>query len=157
MGLKNILMIFIGLIFILGCQKETQITKQSREVQDTTAVVEQARPEETPQKVLASLTYSQRKGKLLYEHYCAVCHGETGKGDGFNSYNLNPRPRDLTEPGYLDSITDDWLMEIISQGGRGVKRSVLMPSYENTLTKKQIRDIIDYLRYLARSQKSSLN
>ncbi|MCH8028240.1 MAG: hypothetical protein IID63_08985, partial [candidate division Zixibacteria bacterium] len=26
--------------------------------------------------------------KRLYLHYCSVCHGAEGKGDGFNAYNL---------------------------------------------------------------------
>jgi len=33
------------------------------------------------------LTYEQQQGKILYTKYCSVCHGEQGKGDGFNAYN----------------------------------------------------------------------
>ena len=97
------------------------------------------------------LTYVQQKGKRLYDHYCAVCHGTEGKGDGFNAYNLNPRPQDMTKREYLEVVTDDYLVEAIDQGGRGVKRSVLMPSYERTLSKVQIEAIVAYLRVLGDS------
>ena len=40
-------------------------------------------------------TYSERQGKLLFEQYCIVCHGQSGEGDGLNAYNLNPKPHSL--------------------------------------------------------------
>jgi len=95
------------------------------------------------------LTYIQQKGQRLYDHYCAVCHGAEGAGDGFNAYNLNPKPKDMTRTGYLAAVTNDYLIEAIMQGGRGVKRSVLMPSYEKTLSKAQIEAIVAYLRLIA--------
>ncbi|MFQ5864054.1 MAG: hypothetical protein ACE5IW_02380 [bacterium] len=45
-------------------------------------------------------------------------------------------------------MNDAWLVEAISQVARGVKRSVLMLSYENTPSKTQIKDIAAYLRFL---------
>ena len=42
-------------------------------------------------------TYAERKGKQLYDHYCAVCHGSSGEGDGFNAFNLDPRLRNLAD------------------------------------------------------------
>jgi mono/diheme cytochrome c family protein len=36
-------------------------------------------------------------GKALYLRYCGACHGETGKGDGFVSNMMEPRPVDLTQ------------------------------------------------------------
>ena len=34
-------------------------------------------------------------GQEIYRHDCQTCHGEGGAGDGFNAFNLDPRPRDL--------------------------------------------------------------
>lgn len=94
------------------------------------------------------LTYLERKGKRLFLHYCAVCHGETGAGDGFNAYNLDPRPRNLTDPQFLSAVSDAWLAEIIAQGGRGVNKSPLMPTWEKTLDKKQIETLVAFIRTL---------
>ena len=52
------------------------------------------------------LTYEQQQGKVLYTKYCAICHGDAGKGDGFNAYNLDPKPRDFTDPRAMAGIDD---------------------------------------------------
>ena len=36
------------------------------------------------------------RGKLEYQGYCAVCHGENGKGDGIMARYLLIKPADLT-------------------------------------------------------------
>jgi mono/diheme cytochrome c family protein len=36
------------------------------------------------------------EGQALYREYCAVCHGESGKGDGPMSHALKAQPADLT-------------------------------------------------------------
>jgi mono/diheme cytochrome c family protein len=36
-------------------------------------------------------------GKILYQEYCAGCHGIDGKGNGDYSYLLYPKPRDFTD------------------------------------------------------------
>jgi mono/diheme cytochrome c family protein len=35
-------------------------------------------------------------GKVLFERFCASCHGTSGKGDGPVAGSLQPRPSDLT-------------------------------------------------------------
>ncbi len=37
------------------------------------------------------------RGKLEYQGYCEVCHGENGKGDGVMSRYLLIKPADLTQ------------------------------------------------------------
>jgi mono/diheme cytochrome c family protein len=37
------------------------------------------------------------RGRLEYQGYCAVCHGENGKGDGIVSRFLLIKPADLTQ------------------------------------------------------------
>ncbi|MFQ5639487.1 MAG: c-type cytochrome [bacterium] len=133
------------LFFALSCEQRNEATEEAIALADTSAAEEEEFHGAETESSLIDFTYSQRKGKRLFDHYCAVCHGAQGQGDGFNAYNLDPRPKDMTEKSYLDVVTDDWLSEAISQGGRGVKRSILMPSYENTLSKEQIADIVAYL------------
>jgi mono/diheme cytochrome c family protein len=43
-------------------------------------------------KLIASID-----GPTLYKTYCAVCHGNTGKGDGVMSLSLKVAPGDLTQ------------------------------------------------------------
>ena len=87
-------------------------------------------------------TYTERQGKQLFEQYCVVCHGQSGEGDGFNAYNLNPRPHSLSDSTYMKALSSETLTETISFGGKGVNKSVLMPAYQNTLSKTQISNVV---------------
>jgi cytochrome c553 len=90
-------------------------------------------------------TYTERQGKQLFEQYCVVCHGQSGEGDGFNAYNLNPKPHSLSDSTYMKALSIETLTETISFGGKGVNKSVLMPAYQNTLSKTQISNVVVYI------------
>lgn len=145
------------LMVCVQCQKRSHTGAAARA--DTTFTAEPASVEEPARAfepaegtidLYARLTYGQRKGKLVFEKYCAVCHGSEGKGDGFNAYNLDPRPRDLTDSTYMAALADARLAETIREGGRRFNKSILMPAWGNTLTADQIDDIIAYVRSLAK-------
>lgn len=92
------------------------------------------------------LTYEERQGKQLYTKYCAVCHGQEGKGDGFNAFNLDTKPRDFTDSIYMNALSDERLIETINEGGRGVNRSSLMPSWNGSLKSVEIDYVVSYIR-----------
>jgi mono/diheme cytochrome c family protein len=98
-------------------------------------------------------SYELRLGKDVYQHYCQTCHGETGAGDGFNAFNLDPRPRDLSAP-IFQGKSDAELVDAIRRGGAGVGLSPLMPPWGRTLTARQIEDVILFLRTLRRPEAS---
>lgn len=105
----------------------------------------------TPDVTLA-LTYAERRGRRFFLHYCAVCHGEVGAGDGFNAYNLTSKPRDFTDPGFMKAVSDGQLTEVITQGGRGVNKSPAMPAWEYTLSSDEIRDVVAFIRTLIQAR-----
>ncbi|MCZ6649464.1 MAG: c-type cytochrome, partial [Acidobacteria bacterium] len=39
-------------------------------------------------------------GRVLYDKYCAQCHGDAGDGEGIAADRVNPRPRDFTSGKY---------------------------------------------------------
>jgi mono/diheme cytochrome c family protein len=96
----------------------------------------------------APLTYEQSNGKKVFEHYCAVCHGAAGEGDGFNAFNLNPKPRNLADREAMRRFSDQQLYDAISQGGAERGKSNLMPPWGHTLNERQIRYLVAYLRTL---------
>ena len=71
-----------------------------------------------------------------------LCHGASGKGDGPGGAALNPKPRDWTEHGYMETRTDDQLYDVIYNG----KGS--MPAWGKTgiLTESEIRSAIMKVR-----------
>jgi mono/diheme cytochrome c family protein len=96
-------------------------------------------------------SYELRLGKRAFQHYCQSCHGETGAGDGFNAFNLDPRPRDLSDPAFQRKKTDAELADAIQRGGAGVGLSALMPPWGRTLSRAEIEQVVLYLRTLKKS------
>jgi cytochrome c oxidase cbb3-type subunit 3 len=87
-------------------------------------------------------------GKDLYEIYCTQCHGVQGNGLGINATSLTVQPRDHTDVGEMSARTDEDLFKAISQGGKAVNKSVLMPAWGRNLSEAEIRDLIAHLRDL---------
>ncbi|MBI5711359.1 MAG: cytochrome c [Candidatus Eisenbacteria bacterium] len=93
--------------------------------------------------------YSAREGRALYRHYCLNCHGDEGEGDGFNAYNLDPRPRSLADSAFQARHSDADLLAAIRSGGGAVGLSTGMPPWGRTLSERQMQDVVEYLRTLA--------
>ncbi len=93
-------------------------------------------------------SYELRLGRATFQHYCQTCHGETGAGDGFNAFNLDPHPRDLSDPAFQKKKTDAELADVVERGGAGVGLSSLMPPWGRTLSREQIDQTILYVRSL---------
>lgn len=90
--------------------------------------------------------YELRMGREVWVHYCQTCHGESGAGDGFNSFNLDPKPRDLSDPAFQKKKSDADLADAIRRGGAGVGLSPLMPPWGKTLSPREVDEVIAYVR-----------
>jgi mono/diheme cytochrome c family protein len=99
------------------------------------------------------LADARARGAKVYRHYCRICHGEGGKGDGFNSSRLEPRPRDFTDATFWEKTRDDRVYDAVAQGGTANGKSVLMPAWGHTLTERQLRDVIVFIRAFAAAKK----
>ena len=94
--------------------------------------------------------YELEIGKEVYQTHCAACHGDTGAGDGFNSFNLDPHPRDLTDPAFQKSKSNAELTDGIRRGGAGVGLTSLMPPWGHTLDGRHIDAVVLYIRSMKR-------
>jgi mono/diheme cytochrome c family protein len=102
------------------------------------------------------LLESQSRGREVFSHYCAICHGIDGKGDGFNSTNLDASPRDFSSEDFWRQAQPQRLLLAFSKGGEALGKSVLMPSWERTLNDLQKHDVIAFLSTLAAPETSPL-
>ena len=93
-------------------------------------------------------SYELRLGKETFRLYCQTCHGETGAGDGFNAFNLDPHPRDISDPAFQKKRTAAELADVIRRGGSGAGLSSLMPPWGKTLSEAQIHEVILHIRTL---------
>jgi len=87
---------------------------------------------------------SIRKGKSLFAEYCAMCHGDRGKGDGPMAEALETKPGDLTDRARMSAQSDGELFWKIAKGNPP------MPDFEKTLSREEIWHLVNYIRTLAR-------
>ncbi len=90
------------------------------------------------------------QGKAAFEQYCVACHGSGGHGDGPMAASLNPKPKDFAEKAYNRSLKDDHLVKTITEGGQSVGKSPAMPKFGGILKPDQVKDVIAFLRSLAK-------
>lgn len=78
-------------------------------------------------------------GKVLYNSYCALCHGETGHGDGKVGEKYVP-PTDLTDE-YVQNKPDGDIFYTITYGGL-----VVMPLFGDAISPDDRWYIINYIK-----------
>jgi mono/diheme cytochrome c family protein len=101
--------------------------------------------------VLAAGSGGGRRGTAQsnYRSECATCHGATGKGDGWTAWLFRLRMQDMTDPAQMRTLTDDYIFQIIKQGGASLGKPG-MPSWGQEFTDQEIRDLVVYIRSVAR-------
>ncbi len=119
----------------------SMLIKQMREQKGTAQLITTAavaQNDEVPPSML-------EKGRRVYKSRCVLCHGEWGKGDGKMSKIIkDPPPFNLT----LSGLPDEFLKQIIMQGGKAVGRSYQMPPWKDELSEEEIDSTIYYIKTL---------
>ena len=84
-------------------------------------------------------------GKVAFETFCQMCHGEGGAGDGamLDMLRIESMP-DFTDAGTLGEQSDGTLFFKI--GNKGENK---MPAFAARVTEEQRWDIVNFLRTLS--------
>jgi cytochrome c oxidase cbb3-type subunit 3 len=85
-----------------------------------------------------------------YKAYCVQCHGMAGNGKGVNIRDMSVQPRDHTDAKAMSTRSDESLYKVIKEGGTSISKSILMPSWEGTLSDEEIKDMVQHLRTLCK-------
>jgi mono/diheme cytochrome c family protein len=88
-------------------------------------------------------------GRRVYVQQCAVCHGESGRGDGPSAGGLATKPADLTDGRIMNPLPHEFLVNVIRQGGAAEGLAPTMPGFAGFQTEEQTAQVIAYLRSLA--------
>ena len=96
-----------------------------------------AQPESAPKKKNAA-----DQAHAMFDTICATCHGADGTGNGPAAANLNPKPRNYTDPAWQASVTDEDIRKTILLGGQGVGKSPMMPGQPQL---KETPEVLDEL------------
>jgi mono/diheme cytochrome c family protein len=81
-------------------------------------------------------------GKVVFTAQCLSCHGPAGHGDGPAAKDLNPKPRNLSDPA-IQSQTDGSMFWKITEGRKP------MPTFGTLISEDDRWNVINYVRTLA--------
>ena len=82
---------------------------------------------------------SIERGRMLFMNNCAVCHGETGRGDGPQAAALSIPPANLYD--HIPFHPDQFFFGVIAKGLSGV-----MPAFEGAISEEDRWNILNFLR-----------
>lgn len=102
-------------------------------------------------KSMKSRQAIQESPQHLYQHYCSVCHGNSGEADGFNTFNLDPKPLSFLDTLFIEKNDSLSILKAISEGGNGKELSKMMPPYKHTLSKTERERLTSFILSLNRT------
>ena len=88
-------------------------------------------------------------GKVKYVQFCSSCHGMAGAGDGPASAGLNPKPAHHNDGAYMNALSNEHLVKVITEGGPAVGKSIGMAPWGPVLGKQGVLDVAAFVRTLA--------
>lgn len=90
---------------------------------------------------VAATDASVAAGATIYAKNCAVCHGETGEGDGPGGVGLAVTPANL-HADHVQVLTDGGLFYIVTHG----RTETAMPAWEHVLSEEQRWQVVNFIR-----------
>jgi cytochrome c oxidase cbb3-type subunit 3 len=90
---------------------------------------------------LARLTPVERRGERLFQQNCAFCHGADGTGMNWIGRFMEPHPRNLQDPAFMNNSSRQTIAHAIREG----LPNTSMPAWKSVLTDKDIKAIVAYI------------
>jgi len=97
-------------------------------------------PERNPVTMSAE---SVARGDQTFLLRCAGCHGRKADGKGPNSLDISPRPRNLRNSAFVNSVDDHRLFDSILYGVQG---TAMPPWIDYGLSQNDTGDLINFIR-----------
>lgn len=91
---------------------------------------------------------AKKEAQKVFTEICVSCHGNTGNGDGPGSTTLSPKPRAFKDPKWQDSVDDERIKKVVTNGSGSVGLSPQMPAQPQLKGKD---DVLDGLVSIVRS------
>ena len=137
---KFALLAVIPALMLAGCGKQPAKGKANANSAgaDSSAAVVEAN---------ANLPFDIKEGKRLFNHYCSVCHGESGDGTGqYYGSSLQPSPANFTDKAFMKTMTTEALTRSITGGSASVGKSNMCPPWGKTFESDEIECLVAYIK-----------
>ena len=122
----------------------TPVAAQEKRI-DMAAAAKVCNPEVSDECIVRNfkdtLEASVIRGRIVFQHYCVLCHGKEAKGDGRAARLHTPPPFNLTK----SVAPRDYISQVIRKGGEAMNRGKGMPPWSEQLTDEQINDTLNFL------------
>jgi sulfur oxidation c-type cytochrome SoxX len=86
---------------------------------------------------------SMARGEAIFVQRCGGCHGKKGDGKGPNSLDIVPRPRNLRNAHFVESVSDKRMFESILYGVQG---TAMPPWIDYGMSQKDVGDLVNFIR-----------
>jgi mono/diheme cytochrome c family protein len=97
-----------------------------------------------------ALGFEENKGRQLSDVYCVRCHDPESSAERVSNHdNLVAKPHSFDDGAFLNKLSDQDLLAMISHGGPALGKSAEMPPYEHTLNKSDIAALVAFIRAVA--------
>ncbi len=101
-----------------------------------------------PQKIIP-LNYQQAQGKRIFYNNCVWCHADATPAGPSNRSNVTPTPPLANDGATFNSLSDEFMQNIITLGGSAMGKSAMMPPWGHTLSQEDIQAVIAFYRAIA--------
>ena len=92
-----------------------------------------------------------KETREIFNWHCSQCHGPLGNGKGVNNNNRLPvSPRNLTDGKDMSQFSNADMIRTITKGGPSNDLSPIMPSWGNTISEKEIKNLVLFIRHLCK-------
>lgn len=95
------------------------------------------------------LNYQQAQGQRVFYADCVWCHASSTPAGPSNMSNVKPTPALANDGSVLNSLSDEYLQNIITLGGSAMSKSAMMSPWGMTLKQEEIRAVISFMRAIA--------
>ncbi|KAF0240932.1 MAG: hypothetical protein FD180_4703 [Planctomycetota bacterium] len=93
-------------------------------------------------------------GREIYDRMkCAECHGPSARSKGPGVSMKEFVATNLADGARMGELTDQYLLDLLENGGPAMNISGVMPSYATQLSKGEMQTLIEYIRTLATEKK----
>ncbi|MEK7467208.1 MAG: c-type cytochrome [Planctomycetota bacterium] len=93
-------------------------------------------------------------GREIYDRMkCAECHGPTARSKGPGVAKKEFVAANLADGARMNDLTDQYLFDLLENGGPAMNISGVMPSYSSQLSKDEMKTLIEYIRTLTTEKK----